>query len=207
VSDLTTEMHRSNSLILFYFLCAVSSLTVAFILNTRPNALFKSPAIAKHPVSCIYRHSAVESSTSLQISSVSLDVSAIPVPKHHFKFISIIVALALLFSVFVKSYSDVPVPINLEGKINKVMFDELLLSVKLGMRVFAAKTGLLIEKITDSLKAVLRRSKPVVLDLDKWNVCVIQERELLNGNFYRYRMLLPDPKSVIPLFAGQEVSV
>jgi len=87
----------------------------------------------------------------------------------------------------------------------KSYFDELMPSLRLGWRVFSAKAGLLMNQISESFDELISRKKMIPVNLDKWNVCTVKEKEILPGNYIRYRLALPNPDSVVSLFPGQEV--
>lgn len=144
-----------------------------------------------------------QSSTHVQLG-LSLDVPAVPSTQIHFKHASSVLFASLIFISFIllKSIFDT----FSASKYSPSFFSDLLPSLRLGWRVFCAKVGLFMERVNDMLDEILYRKKAIPINLDKWNVCTLKEKEYLPGNFVKYRLSLPNPDSVVYLYPGQEVS-
>jgi hypothetical protein len=91
------------------------------------------------------------------------------------------------------------------GSITKKFKLDVVPQLSLAARVVAAKAGLYAEKVKDYINVLIEGDPPAV-DLNEWNVCLLAEREILKGNFVRYRFELGDPAEVVPLYPGQEVN-
>jgi len=82
---------------------------------------------------------------------------------------------------------------------------QFLVFSKLCVRVLTAKTALVLERGFDTLTRVLDLNQAEDMDIKDWKVCILDERENLDGEIIRYRFELTNPSAVLPLSVGQEV--
>lgn len=144
------------------------------------------------------------SQSSLHLSSLSLDVSPIPRIKYNLNLI-ILPIIVILVAFLVRFSSEFnPMQPWIESFTDWFQND-LLPSLQLNLRIFKAKMALEVENIKQNICNYFNKSNMQEINLDNWNLCTLQERELLRGDFIRYRLKMSDSNSVLPLFAGQEV--
>eukprot|EP01041_Mallomonas_annulata_P000714 gene714-1375_t len=72
-------------------------------------------------------------------------------------------------------------------------------------RVISGRSAVLVENGVEFIRRVLDINPAEELDIKDWNGCILDERELLQGGYMRYRFELKNPSGVLPLYIGQEV--
>jgi ferredoxin-NADP reductase len=87
----------------------------------------------------------------------------------------------------------------------KVPFVSTALFVALCIKVIAAKVFYAIENVMLLVNDFIEFDPPDVLDIKDWRICVLDERELLDGGIVRYRFELANDNAVLPLATGQEL--
>lgn len=117
-----------------------------------------------------------------------------------------VVALAAMntFGLFMKWESDNKLVHGIQNfcrKVEKKLKYDIIPFFTLGYRVMMAKLSLFTEKMRKNRK----EDEGKAVDLTDWNICVLKDKQLLQGNYVKYRFTLPDPTEYLPLFPGQEL--
>lgn len=87
----------------------------------------------------------------------------------------------------------------------KVPFVTAWLFVKLCLKVVFAKVALAVETVSSTVNEFIEFDPADRLDITDWKICVLDERELMEGDIVRYRFELANDNAVLPLSVGQEV--
>lgn len=82
---------------------------------------------------------------------------------------------------------------------------DLVPLVQLGSLIAMAKVSIFIENSVGVIRNIFNLNPNVDLDLKIWQPCVLDERELLPGNYIRYRFQLNKPSGTLSLSMGQEL--
>ena len=87
----------------------------------------------------------------------------------------------------------------------KLPFVTVWLFVKLCMKVMFAKVALAAETVSSTVNEFIEFDPADRLDITDWKICVLDERELMQGGIVRYRFELANDNAVLPLSVGQEL--
>lgn len=87
----------------------------------------------------------------------------------------------------------------------KVPFVSTALFVALCLKVVAAKLFYTYETAVSFVNDFIEFDPADIMNIKDWRICVLDERELLDGGIVRYRFELPNDNAVLPLTVGQEL--
>ena len=75
------------------------------------------------------------------------------------------------------------------------------------IHVITAKVKLIMEQLWENIDSALDLDPPDIVNLKEWGVCVLSQKELLPGGYFRYRFEIDSSNAVLPLQLGQEISM
>ena len=90
-------------------------------------------------------------------------------------------------------------------KVVKVPFVTTTLFIALCVKVIVAKVFYTFERAVSFVNEFIEFDPPDVLNIKDWRICVLDERELLDGGIVRYRFELSNDNAILPFTVGQEL--
>jgi|MDTB01.3.fsa_nt_gb hypothetical protein len=87
----------------------------------------------------------------------------------------------------------------------KVPFVAAWMFMKLCVKVLFAKVALMTEIVSSFVNEFIEFDPADIVDIKDWKICVLDERELMEGDIVRYRFELANDNAMLPVSIGQEV--
>lgn len=173
---------------------------------------------SKKSLKSIVNKKALRQGTFLS-SSFSLDRTVLPggsLPLHYQLILLTMTAITSIFAKIMSSRMEMAQVGYTTKNFISVMGGMMLSSVKfmktgliprlyLISRVIAAKLSVLVENAMATMSRLFDFNASEELDLQQWQQCTVEERQILTGGYIKYRFKLMARNAVIPLYMGQEL--